>query len=302
LTELLACKQAIYAFSKDNPPIKRVQSGEQLTIETYDCFQNQIRSNDTEINSIDWDQINPATGPIYVETASPGDILSVKIDKITLGNEGVMTVGPDLGVMGHRLQKFEAKMIPIETGKAIFNDKLHIPLNPMIGVIGVAPEGEPVSCGTPGPHGGNMDTKLITEGATLYFPVFTEGALFALGDLHAAMGDGEVGVSGIEIPAEVTVTLTVIKGHSINNPLLLFDEGIATIVSAPSLDEASKKSVEEMIDLLLPHTDLSINHLTMLMSAVGQAQISQIVDPLLTARFFVPKWVLDAYSVRLFNE
>ena len=302
MTELLACKQSIYAFSKDNPPIKRVQSGEQLTIETYDCFQNQIRSNDTEINSIDWDQINPATGPIYVETASPGDILSVKIDKITLGNEGVMTVGPDLGVMGHRLQKFEAKMIPIENGKAIFNDKLHIPLNPMIGVIGVAPKGEPVSCGTPGPHGGNMDTKLITEGATLYFPVFTEGALFALGDLHAAMGDGEVGVSGIEIPAEVTVTLTVIKGHSINNPLLLSDEGIATIVSAPTLDEASKKSVEEMIDLLLPHTDLSINHLTMLMSAVGQAQISQIVDPLLTARFFVPKWVLDAYSVRLFNE
>jgi amidase len=302
MTELLACKQSIYAFSKDNPPIKRVQSGEQLTIETYDCFQNQIRSNDTEINTIDWDQINPATGPIYVETASPGDILSVKIDRITLGNEGVMTVGPDLGVMGHRLQKFEAKMIPIENGKAIFNDRLHIPLNPMIGVIGVAPEGEPVSCGTPGPHGGNMDTKLITEGATLYFPVFTEGALFALGDLHAAMGDGEVGVSGIEIPAEVTVTLTVIKGHSINNPLLLSDEGIATIVSAPTLDEASKKAVEEMIDLLLPHTDLPINHLTMLMSAVGQAQISQIVDPLLTARFFVPKWVLDAYSVRLFTE
>jgi amidase len=301
LTELLACKQSIYAFSKDNPPIKHVQSGEQLTIETYDCFQNQIRSNNTEINSIDWDQINPATGPIYVETASPGDILSVKIDKITLGNEGVMTVGPDLGVMGHRLQKFEAKMIPIVNGKAIFNDKLHIPLNPMIGVIGVAPEGDPVSCGTPGPHGGNMDTKLITEGATLYFPVFTEGALFALGDLHAAMGDGEVGVSGIEIPAEVTATLTVIKGHSINNPLLLSEEGIATIVSAPTLDEASKKSVEEMIDLLLPHTDLSINHLTMLMSAVGQAQISQIVDPLLTARFFVPKWVLDAYSVRLFD-
>lgn len=301
MVEVLACKDIIYAFSKDLTPVKTVASGSTITIETYDCFQNQIRSNDTKINSIDWNQINPATGPIFVEGALPGDLLSVKIEKIELGNEGVVTVGPDLGVMGHRLEQFEAKMIPIFDGKAVFNDKIQIPLNPMIGVIGVAPAGEPVSCGTPGPHGGNMDTKLITEGVTLYFPVFTEGALFGLGDLHAAMGDGEVGVSGIEIPANVTVTLEVVKGHSLKNPLLLSSEGIATIASAPTLDEAAKTAVEEMIDLLLPHTDLTLNHITMLMSAVGQSQISQIVDPLLTARFFVPKWVLDAYQVRLFK-
>jgi amidase len=300
MTEMLACKDSIYAFSKELKPVKTVASGSTLTIETYDCFQNQIRSNNTEINSIDWNQINPATGPIYVESALPGDILSVKIEKIELGSEGVMAVGPELGVMGHRLEQFEAKMIPILDGKAVFNEKVHIPLNPMIGVIGVAPKGDAVSCGTPGAHGGNMDTKLITEGANLYFPVFAEGALFALGDLHAAMGDGEIGVSGIEIPGKVTVTLTVIKGHSLKNPLLLSDEGVAAIVSAPTLDEAAKTAVEEMIDLLHPHTDLTLNHLTMLMSAVGQTQISQIVDPLLTARFFVPKWVLDAYEIKLF--
>ena len=300
MTEMLACKDSIYAFSKELKPVKTVASGSTLTIETYDCFQNQIRSNNTEINSIDWNQINPATGPIFVESALPGDILSVKIEKIELDSEGVMAVGPELGVMGHRLEQFEAKMIPIVDGKAVFNKKVHIPLNPMIGVIGVAPEGEAVSCGTPGAHGGNMDTKLITEGVTLYFPVFAKGALFALGDLHAAMGDGEIGVSGIEIPGKVTVTLTVIKGHSLKNPLLISDEGVATIVSAPTLDEAAKTTVEEMIDLLHPHTDLTLNHLTMLMSAVGQTQISQIVDPLLTARFFVPKWVLDAYEIKLF--
>ncbi|MDQ0412261.1 acetamidase/formamidase family protein [Mesobacillus stamsii] len=299
--EALACKDAIYAFSKENKPVKSVASGSTIKIETYDCFQNQIRSNDTEINSINWDKINPATGPIYVETAQPGDILSVKIEKMELKNEGVMATGPDLGVMGHRLEKFEAKMIPIRDGKAIFNERLQIPLNPMIGVIGVAPAGEPVSCGTPGEHGGNMDTKLITEGATLYFPVFAEGALFALGDLHAAMGDGEVGVSGIEIAGEVTVTLTVIKGQSLKHPVLISEEGVATIVSAATLDEAAKTSVEEMIDLLLPKTDLPLSQLTMLMSAVGQTQISQIVDPLVTARFFVPKYVLDAYDIKLFD-
>ena len=299
---LIPCETSIYAFSKHHQPVKKVKSGETVVIETYDCFQNQIASNHTPFDSIDWNHINPATGPIYIEGAEPGDILSVKIEAIHLKGQGVMAVGPGLGVLGERIPQFEAKIIPIQGNKAIFNEKIAIPLNPMIGVIGVAPSGEDVSCGTPGPHGGNMDTKLITTGATVYFPVFVEGALFALGDLHAAMGDGEIGVSGIEIPGDVTVTFHVIKGHSLKHPLLQNEEGIATIVSAKTLDEAVKQSVEEMVDLLLPHTDLTLNHLTMLMSAVGQTQISQVVDPLVTARFFVPRWVLEAYQIELFQS
>jgi amidase len=298
--ETLSRQDIIYAFSKDNKPTKYVSPNTTLSIETYDCFQNQITSSETEINSIDWNQINPASGPIFVETAQVGDILSVKIENIEIADEGVMTVGPGLGVMGHLLERFEAKMIPIHNKKAIFNERVEIPLNMMIGVIGVAPEGEPVSCGTPGVHGGNMDTKLITTGATIYFPVFTEGALFGLGDLHAAMGDGEVGVSGIEVAGKVTVTLDVIKGHSLKNPVLINEEGIAVIVSAKTMDEAVKTAVEEMIDTLLPHCDLTINHLTMLMSAIGQTQISQVVDPLVTARFFVPKYFIDSYNIKLF--
>ncbi|MFP3489757.1 acetamidase/formamidase family protein, partial [Staphylococcus sp. SIMBA_130] len=89
----------------------------------------------------------------------------------------------------------------------------------MIGVIGVAPDGDGVSCGTPGAHGGNMDNKMVTEGAVLYFPVFAEGALFGLGDFPAAMGDGEVSVSGIEVPGQPTVKLEVIKGEPIVQPM-----------------------------------------------------------------------------------
>ncbi|WP_456277484.1 acetamidase/formamidase family protein [Bacillus sp. AK128] len=301
MVQTLSKEKFIYAFSKEHSPALTVAPKSTVVIDTYDCFQDQIKSNTTAIQSIDWDQINPATGPIYVEGAKPGDILKVTIDGIELGKQGVMAVGPNLGVMGHRIEQFEAKIIPIEDEMAVFNDKVKIPLNPMIGVIGVAPENEPVSCGTPGAHGGNMDTKLVTTGATLYFPVFQEGALFGLGDLHAAMGDGEIGVSGIEIPAKVTVTLDVIKGQNIRFPFLQNEEGLAALVSAETLDEAAKLAVEEMIDLLLPHTDLTLNHLTMLMSAVGQSQISQIVDPLLTARFVVPQWFLDTYQISAFK-
>jgi amidase len=296
---VLSCQTSIYAFSKDNEPVKRVASGTTIQIETYDCFQNQIQSVDTEFNAVDWNRINPATGPIFVEGALPGDVLKVKIEKIDLAEQGVMAVGPGLGVMGHRIEKFEVKMIPVQDGKALFNG-LEIPLNPMIGVIGVAPvEGE-ISCGTPGAHGGNMDNTMITEGATLYFPVNAEGALFALGDMHAAMGDGEIGVSGVEIPGVATVTLEVIKGASIQHPFMENDEFVASIVSAQTLDEAVKGSVEQMIDFFLPKTDLTLSELTMLMSATGQTEICQVVDPLMTARFVVPKSVLNQLNISLF--
>lgn len=300
MSDVLSKETFFYAFSKDNQVAKKVPSGSTVVIETYDCFQNQIQSKDTPFNTVDWNQVNPATGTIYVEDAQPGDILKVKIDNIELANQGLLATGPGLGVMGHRIDKFNVKMIPIVDGKAVFNDRIHLPLNPMIGVIGVAPEAAPVNNGTPGAHGGNMDTTLITTGATLYFPVFQEGALFGLGDLHAAMGDGEIGVSGVEIPGKVTVTLDVIKGKSIPYPFVENEEGVAVIVSKETLDEAAKAAVEIFADTLLPHTDLTLAELTMLFSAAGQVQVSQIVDPLMTARFFVPKSILEAYRVKLF--
>ncbi|WKA50585.1 acetamidase/formamidase family protein [Planococcus liqunii] len=297
----LPTKDVIYSFSSLNPPVMNAKPGETIVIETYDCFKNQIQSADQEVAAIDWNEINPATGPIFIEGADIGDLLKVTIDDLEIGNQGVMVTGPELGVMGHRMEAMESKIIPIQDGKAIFSDKLHLPLNPMIGVIGVAPEGKPVSCGTPGPHGGNMDTKLITKGATLYFPVFAEGALFALGDFHAAMGDGEVSVSGIEVPGRATVTFDVIKGIHSKFPILQNADGFAILVSAMTLDEAVKIAVEETIDLLLPHTDMTVSEMTMLMSAAGEAQISQVVDPLVTVRFFVPQHVLDSLSIQLFN-
>ena len=291
----------IYSFSKEHKPVCRVKAGEHLTVEAYDCFENQITSSETEINNIDWSRINPATGPIYVETAQPGDTLAVTIHHIDINDRGVLVTGPDLGIMGHRIDEFAVKVLPIKNETALFNKKVHIPLNKMIGVIGVAPKDKAVSCGTPGNHGGNLDTRLITEGATVYFPIFHEGALFGLGDMHAAMGDGEVGVSGIEVAGKADITMDVIKGKTIKHPIVVNEEGLSILVSADTIDEAIQVAVEEMVDLLLPYLDISLSELTMLMSAIGQTQISQIVDPKLTARFFVPKWFFNTYQIELFK-
>lgn len=295
----IPCEEGIiYDFNQNHKPVRTVHSGTTIEIETYDCFQNQIQSPETKVSGIDWNRVNPATGPIFINEAMPGDVLKVKIEKIEIANQGVMAVGPDLGVMGHRIKEMEAKIIPIRDGKAFFND-IEIPLNPMIGVIGVAPEGEGVSCGTPGRHGGNMDNKMVEEGATLYFPVFTEGALFATGDFHAAMGDGEISVSGIEVPGRVTVTLEVIKNDKLDHPMLENNQVVTTIVSAKTLDEATKVATEQMVDRIVQKTAMSLSEVTMLLSAVGQVEVCQIVDPLVTARFVVPKWLLKQLNVEL---
>ena len=288
----------IYEFNETNQPIATVASGSMVRIETYDCFKNQIDSEDMELTNLDWDQINPATGPIFVEDAKPGDVLKVKIHSIEIDSQGVMLVGPNLGVMGHQIDKLSAKILPIENDKILFNELL-LPLNKMIGVIGVAPSGQGVNCGTPGAHGGNMDNKMVTEGATLYFPVAVEGALFGLGDFHAAMGDGEVSVSGVEVAGAATVTLEVMKGQHLEQPMLENAESFTQIASAMTLDEASKMATQLMINRLVERTDMNVSEVTMLMSAVGQLEICQVVDPLVTVRFVVPKWLLSQLNATL---
>lgn len=301
MIEFLSCGLgSIYAFSPNNKPIKKVNTGDKVEIETFDCFRNQITASEVPFDAIDWSQINPATGPIYVEGAEPGDILKAKIEDIEIADQGVMATGPELGVLGDYHKEFTTKIIPIKEGKAIFDEDIEIPVNPMIGVIGVAPgEGE-VSCGTPGPHGGNMDNKRITKGATLYFPVFVKGALFALGDLHAVMGDGEIGVTGVEIPGKVTVTLDVLKGQSIEHPFMEGEDYVGSIFSAETLDEAVKGTVKQMAEALQVKTGQSLEEISMLLSAIGQTEICQVVDPLATARFIVPKWVLEKKGITLF--
>ncbi len=288
----------IYEFNKQNTPVLTVKSGETVTIETYDCFEDQITSEDTPISELDWDRINPATGPIFVEGAQPGDMLKVKIDKLEISSQGVMLTGPDLGVLGHRLEKMEAKILPIKDNHVQF-DEVQIPLNKMIGVIGVAPAEGGVNCGTPGAHGGNMDNKMITEGATLYFPVFTEGALFALGDFHAAMGDGEVSVSGIEVAGKATVTLEVIKKANFSFPLLENEDVFSLIVSAKTLDEAAKLGTEMMADVISSQSGKSMSETVMLLSAAAQVEVCQIVDPLMTTRINVPKWLVEQLKISL---
>jgi Predicted acetamidase/formamidase len=295
----VACTNSIYSFSKNNKPVLNIKSGDEVIIETMDCFSNQIQDNRDRLEAMDWNRVNPAAGPIFIEGAQPCDVLKVTINKIELNNKVVLSTGENLGVLGGKLKGLSSSIKVIENNEVVFDDKLRLPLNKMIGVIGTAPLFGEINCGTPGSHGGNMDNTMITEGSILYLPVFIEGALFALGDLHAVMGDGEIGVSGAEAAGMVYVKLEVIKELRLQNPLLENGDSICTISSAETLDEAVNKAVIDMADILTERINLPYSEITMLLSLVGQAQICQVVDPLKTARFVVPKWVLERYDFKL---
>jgi len=289
----------VFVLGGETGPALRVPAGTRVRLETADCFDDQVRGPDDVLDAIDWGRVNPATGPVYVEGAGPGDVLSVLIESVDTGAQGVMAVAPGFGVHGAEFTEQVHRIVPIEDGTARIADGLAVPLRPMIGLIGVAPGGDPVPTASPGSHGGNMDTRLIGEGTVVYLPVAREGALFAVGDLHAAMGDGEICGTGVEVRGMVTVWLDVRRDLTIEEPVLETRDHVVTIASAETLDAAAEAATRHMTALLTDRLGLSLDIATMLMSAGGDLQVSQIVDPLRTARFALPKAAISGLGGEL---
>ena len=291
--------KTLFFFDRDLEPVLTVKSGETVRIRTKDCFSNQLTGPQDAMDDLDWDAVNPATGPVFVEGAKAGGALKVRIDNIEFDAQTCSATGQDEGVCGNRFTEWATHYCKIQGNTLAWDERLNIPLRPMIGVIGVAPEGEPVNCGTPGSHGGNMDNTAITTGATGKYSVAVDGALFGCGDMHAAMGDGEVSVSGAEVAGYATVTLTAMPELKLVNPLIENDTHFGIIVSAESLDAAAELAVQQMVDLLASRTSESEADLVMLLSLVADVQVCQMVDPQKTVRFMVPKYVLDAIGFAL---
>lgn len=288
----------VHAMSRDNAPAARCKDGDTVVFETLDCFGCQLTSEDQRMAGLDWSNINPATGPLFIEGAKPGDVLKVEILSIELDDHGVMIHSGGEGVTGNAVKGDVTKILPIENGMARFNDRLAFPLKPMIGVIGTAPVGDPVDTGTPGAHGGNMDCTRIGEGAALYLPVNTEGALLAMGDLHALMGDGEVGVCGVEIAGRVTVRVTVLKGCKLPTPFLVDDQDAMAVFSAKTADAACEGAVAAMHAFLVGELGMDGHEAGMLLSIAGNLRCCQIVDPEKTFRMELPMSIVKAYGYK----
>ncbi len=251
-----------YTISPFNQPTLTIKAGETVVIETEDAFTGQIRKPGDKRDTTTIPYANPQTGPIFVERAEKGDMLVVEIKDIKptigqgatripsywwyLGEPGSSAIGRFLNAaLPHG-----SRICPIKDGKVYFTEKIVLPYEPFIGTIGTAPEIEAVSTYYPGPHGGNMDLPDICVGNRVYLPVRVSGALPHVGDVHAVQGDGEICGTAIEIPAESTLTIDLVKGKPIRWPRVESPDYLMAVASSGTgrtLEDAIRIAFIELI-------------------------------------------------------
>ena len=301
----LPATRHVKEFSPHHKPAYRVSPGECVRVETLCCSSGSVRhsttaaSNDELRANVGWIGGMPMTGPIFVEGAAPGDALAVHIDKIDVADIGWTDVMIGRGAVGELITEAEVRTFQIEGGAIDFGFGVRLPLTPMIGAIGTAPADHALNAGIPGTHGGNMDCTLIRPKSTLYLPVNIPGAMLGLGDLHAAMGDGEVGNAGLEVSGSVTLRLAVVKEHGLPLPLIDTGTTVSSIASALELEKAARQAVQGMVRWIERSTELGINDAAMLVSIAGDLRICQMVNNVMTCRMDMPKDVLTAMGIQL---
>ena len=289
-------------------PRLTVADGDVVHMECVDASGAQVRPgmNVDEFLQIDRSRIHALTGPIYIEGAEPGDVLQVDVLEVAHKGWGWSSVIPGLGFLKERFA--EPHLFHWELDGAVSRSLAPavVPLRPFCGVMGVAP-GEDGEFRTrpPGIFGGNMDVRDLCAGASLYLPVFNSGALFSAGDAHAAQGDGEVCINGIECPAEVTLSFHLHKGMRLVGPLVE-TTGVApqqsdswiVVESAPDAAVAARCATSRMVDFLASRWGFSDVHAYLLCSVAMHLRLSQVVnEPMFTVTAALPKSLLPTGKI-----
>jgi acetamidase/formamidase len=234
------------------------------------------------------------TGPIYIEGAEPGDTLEVRIKEIKLVIPyGYTGFAPKRGFLPEDFDRMRMKIIRLDEKRMVgqFGKGIEIPLRPFFGSLGVAPPPSAgrISSAPPGVHAGNLDNKELVAGATLFIPVHAAGALFAVGDGHAAQGNGEVCITAIETSLRGTFQFVVRKDLKLRWPRAETPTHYIVMGLDPDLTKATKLAVREAIDFLVTHKDLTRDEAYMLASTGVDFCITQLVDGTLGVHGMIPK-------------
>jgi amidase len=288
--KIVAKEQCVVEYSATNSPVLTVAPGEMFQLQTPSTLTHpEVFPNQTTI---------PVTGPIYIEDAKPGSVLRVDIIKIelTAGVGAILTI-PGRGAFAQHIAKPECKVLPYDKEYVYFNDTIKIPLRPMVGKIGIAPAGKSVNCHAPGPHGGNMDITDITDGSSVYLPVFIDGALLACGDVHATMGDGESILSAVETEASLTLCCQVLDDLNLTHPIVVTSGDIMTVGEGQTLEEAHQIALYDMAQLLSKKLGLEFVDSARLISIAADLKINQIVNSLVGVRVSLPLSLLPSGSI-----
>ena len=287
------------------PPRLCIAPGDTVHMECADSSGAQVGPGMTvaEFLKIDRGRIHALTGPIFVDSAEPGDVLQVDVVEVAHKGWGWSSVITGLGFLKERFTEPYLFHWDLDGAVSRSITPAVVPLRPFCGVMGVAPgeDGE-LRTRPPGIFGGNIDVRELRNGATLYLPVLNEGALFSAGDAHAAQGDGEVCINGIECPADVTLRFHLHKKKRLAGPLIETsrsqtreaDEWIV-VESATDAVAGARAATSRMIDFLSERWGLSEVQAYLLCSVAMHLRLSQVVnEPMYTISAALPKQVLPA--------
>jgi acetamidase/formamidase len=291
-------------------PVVHVAPGASIEFDVIDAAGGQLSgaSSAADIGRLDFTRINPITGPVHVDGAEPGDVLKVTVLSFAPSGWGWTANIPGFGLLAEEFKQPALHLWrydPTTLAPALFGQCGKVPLKPFAGTIGVAPA-EPGlhSVVPPRRVGGNMDIRDIAAGTELFLPVEVAGALFSVGDTHAAQGDGEVCGTAIESPMRVALQFDLIKQVPLTYPRFRTPGPVTRHLDAkgyevttgigPDLMEAARAAVRSMIDLLGRSHSMPAIDAYLLCSVCGDLRISEIVDiPNWTVSFYFPRVVLE---------
>ena len=301
-----------YFVGADILPAIEVPNGATVVFETVDCFSENVKGPEDRFSSYDeslrvlpgW---NPITGPIYIKDALPGDFLSIEILEIKLPQKAVTSYVPKMGMFSSAYQlgddlKADTRICRIEDAYAYLptsRGEIQIPISPLIGTISVAPRQERIASFKFGAeHLGNVDCKEMTEGNKLVLPVNVEGALFGLGDVHAAQGDGEISCVALEVSAEVTVRIDVVPSKDaqyVGCPQINGEDFIGSIGChfGNAISENIKFAYFDLAQRLKQHFGFSAMDAYHLLSQAGELRVCQVLGDFQAALAKIRRQFID---------
>ncbi|WP_181704865.1 acetamidase/formamidase family protein [Chthonobacter rhizosphaerae] len=302
--------QSHFGWDNSLVPAERVEPGSTILFHCRDSSAGQLGPSSTveDVRTLDFGMVNPVSGPIHVEGAEPGDALKVTIESFAPSGFGWTANIPGFGLLADQFTEPALHLWtydPATLEPAMFGAHGRVPLKPFAGTIGNALK-EPGHHSVVPPRrvGGNLDIRDLAAGTTLYLPVEVAGALFSVGDTHAAQGDGEVCGTAIESPMDVVLTLDLVKGANLRTPRFTTPGPVTRHLDAkgyevttgigPDLMTAARDAVSAMVDFLAATRNMNPVDAYMLVSTCGDLRISEIVD--------MPNWVVSFYFPRCVFE
>lgn len=284
-----------YYYEVADPPRLDVPPGETVVFETWDARAGALLDRPPgvpfELPLPTPGRGNPLTGPLAVRGAEPGDALVIRIDRIECLSPGWCGGHAHVGPFPEgRVPRPVGRVCAIEDGLIRYSDRVLLPVQPMVGCIGTAVPGSAPQAGIPGRHGGNLDHPVIAEGATVMLPVFSEGALLYVGDVHATQGDGELSGVAVEIPAEVTVNVDLWKGARLRWPWAVTEDAVMVMTAHLEFERAREEAVEAMFRVLETQLGLEPGDAIALISVAGNLRIGQSFGAMeMTLRLEMPR-------------